>query len=1364
MAQLVNNSSPNINSSPGEPKTKTFRSVAQNLDKPNNFTDLGKVYSNKLYYNTGFGDSKYDEEFNFDSQLDELDPIGSINENRAQSQSNLAKIGAGIGRIGTKAVTEILKMPGVVGGILAAPFAEEGEGWDTAFNNQWIKSLSQLNENINTELLPVYVKKAVSEGNLMDNITSIDFWATEGADGIGFIASMFAPGAALKSLNLGEKVLGTTAKGLSMINGESKLAGAVNTLESLGITANNIDLGAMTMANTLFESGSEAGSAMDSFQKDIDRRLASGEIDQTQYEELQIQKARLGRDIFVSNLAILLVPNAIQTKMIWGKGVGSQLVKDTPSLMSKISNRTKNILGATASEGFLEEGTQSTVETMFTDKANKGQLTNNMLKDFNIPELVSSYIDTLNTTDGQKAIFLGGFLGSGVSAYQGAKSDIATRKQTQDVLSLAEEKVGSFNRINETDTYKRDQNGDIIYKNNQPQYDPVKVRDVAKALNYTEQQSQLFDQAIQEGNEQVIQTLKNEAINQLITPFINKGELGIQALSQYLDETLKTEEIVNNEDAKTLKTKIIEQATYMQDQLNTYKDFSKSLINLDNPNATPQDTIDYYNMLGDLYINLKGSEYFQKGELKKLNIQKSKLLKDLGSNELTRELNENFIEGVSEEIYKFKKTDTDPRVKLINNQIESIEKEISEIEEIINGTIWNDEDVNKQFAEHIKDNNKLREQASLENEAIVNKATEIITNATTVDELQNLPKTDTPADTIIQQQANEKEAEIIAVEEVINNQEREDATQEDNDFNNVTTYDGLTATEGSVITDELIPQEAENNTVEELNSIQNSEVDSGLGVKVISTDRNTGLPLQFISEQFPLYLEYEREPVNKSGKEVGFEINQNPGKNPKVLEALNAFNNKDFSNPKLLIDYLPINVQFTNEVKAPIETRRITDEINPATELLRIDIVNNLIKGIDINDIKTTIQDQYKGILKVDENRFANNNILQLDGVKDLNYIRENLYVVNSFGKLQNILNDKIFEFNNDKIKPNAAGEIYLTIPQANGKLFPLKLNIKKISESEAYLLYEIYKEIITNEKSLDTTISEINEELKEAITVNFEAELNIIGGNKNDIKLQEIVDLLVYQSDNIKSRIRIENGVLYYGDQFTTPKFIDLAQVNITDFLVNQKRHQIKINMKSETDNTKTNLKSNSADYLKYLVDNNILSTNAVVNEPTFQGYTNIYLNTGITVANQPKVSEAGVEVKADNTGFDDLFEKEKTIEEKAEEFWRNNVDEKGYPKEALSEVIKRFKNNQQNNRNSQENFLSLSEIPGTVENTEIKETQDKVFDTKRTPKERQTDFRRMDVLFKKKQEGTLTTEKELRDFEMFKEMYPQEYKKRCK
>lgn len=1331
-----------------------------------------------------------------------------LNEIRAQNQPIFDKAAAGVGRIGTKAFFETAKIPGYVAGTITAPFAEEGQGWETAVNNEWIKTMSKWNEDVNTELLPVYVKKAVSEGNLWDNISSIDFWATEGADGAGFIFSMFGPGLALKALNLGHKVLGTTAKGLSMLNREQGLAGAVRTLEGLGLNAKNIDLAAMTLANTGIEASAEAGSAMESFQKDLDRRLTSGEIDQFQYEQLQTQKAKLGRDIFVSNLAILLVPNAIQTKMIWGKGIGSQLVKDTPSLMSKVANRGKNALGALGSEGFLEEGSQSTVETMFTNKAKRGELTDNMSQDFNVSELVSNYIDTLNTTEGQKAIFLGGVLGGGMSAYQGAKSDMATRKETQDVLTLAEERIGVFNKINETDVYKRDENGDIVYNyNNQPQYDPVKVRDVAKALEYTEEQSQLFDQAIQEGNTQVIQTLKNEAINQLITPFINKGELGIQALSQYLDTTLQTEEIAENEDAKALKSKIIEQATYMQDQLESYKNFSKSLINLNNPDATAQDTTDYYNMLGDLYTNLKGSEYFQKGELKKLNVQKSKLLKDLGDNDITKEINTNFTEGTTEDIYKFKKSETDPRVKLLNDQIETVEKGLSEIDEIINGVIWNNEDVNKQFAKHIEANNKLREQASPENEAIVNQATETIVNATEPEELNNLPKTNTPADKVVQQKANEKKAELKVAKEVKESGIISNAKEDDEAFNG-TSKTQTYSTEGSDISDELIPKTSENTTTEEDKEAKTIDPTQGKGVKLISYDRKNGEVLSFIKEQFPEGLAFERNPVNKIGTPVGFEINTNPTgdnsiseiekrrekdldnssskfnkvvyhgskskiegdfkigegletihftedkslaenygkninkalidtKNPLIIEgkktdaefdeildkyttitkeeangydsiiinieldngktysevivfdksqvkfvdkinakydaeikalpqnkslvseALAQFKAGNFQNIQLLIDYLPINIKLAEGAYLPIEIRRVNGEMNPETEMLRKSLITSLINGVSIENMNSTITGQYKGVLQV-ESPTAENSLLDLSGVDGLKYIKENTYFVNIHGQLENILTGQTRAFQNkftkdlDRTKNYAAGEIYLMVPQADGvSQFPLKLNIKKISPKKATILVNIYEEMLMNDKSLTTTLSEINDVLKDDINSNFQSELNVIGGNKNDIKLQEIIDLLIYQSDNIKSQIRFENGVLYYGNnQVTKDTFDNIKGQEIVDFLINNKRHQIKIRPKTAEDNQRTNLSSNSANYIKYLVEGKILSTNAVVNEPLFQGYTNLFINPIVTIkGSETKKSTTKVKEYTE-TEIEDRLKGIRTIKELAEGF----------------------------------------------------------------------------------------------------------------
>jgi len=201
---------------------------------------------------------------------------GGLNEIKANRQSWGVKASTGIARAIVKAGAEVLKMPGVIGGAIAAPFAEEGQGWDTFVNNKWINTIDEYNEKINEDILPVYVKKAIKDGDLMDNLTSIDFWATEGADGAGFIASMFVPGALMKSFNIGSKIteIASMSKKVSQFQ------------KMLGITPAAIDNLAITTANTIFESASEAGSAMKSFEQDLNRKLNSGEIGEEEYNNL----------------------------------------------------------------------------------------------------------------------------------------------------------------------------------------------------------------------------------------------------------------------------------------------------------------------------------------------------------------------------------------------------------------------------------------------------------------------------------------------------------------------------------------------------------------------------------------------------------------------------------------------------------------------------------------------------------------------------------------------------------------------------------------------------------------------------------------------------------------------------------------------------------------------------------------------------------------------------------------------------------------------------------------------------------------------------------------------------------------------
>jgi hypothetical protein len=193
-------------------KLKPYNSYFEdNTNESKKKSSMGDMFhrnsSSILGTNTSYGKSVYDKNLNWGADVKQDDIEGSLNEHRAQEQSGALQLAEGLGRAATKAVTEVAKLPGVIGGIVAAPFVKDGEGYDMAFNNAWIRTLDSFQDKINTDLLPVYTKKAVETGDLWDNISSTSFWATDGADGLGFILGMMAPGAIFEYAGLGGKLI-----------------------------------------------------------------------------------------------------------------------------------------------------------------------------------------------------------------------------------------------------------------------------------------------------------------------------------------------------------------------------------------------------------------------------------------------------------------------------------------------------------------------------------------------------------------------------------------------------------------------------------------------------------------------------------------------------------------------------------------------------------------------------------------------------------------------------------------------------------------------------------------------------------------------------------------------------------------------------------------------------------------------------------------------------------------------------------------------------------------------------------------------------------------------------------------------------
>lgn len=732
---------------------------------------------------------------------------GGINEVKAQNQGWGWKASAMVGRALTKAGIEVAKMPGMVGGAIVAPFADEGEGWDTFVNNSWIKSMNELNETINEELLPVYVKKAVKEGNLMTNLTSIDFWATEGADGIGYIASMFAPGALIKSLNIGSKL--TKFSSLS-----DKFLKAQKTL---GVTPQAIDNFAITAANTIFEAGAEAGNAIDTFEKDLNNKLISGAISQETYDELIQQKGILGRDIFLTNVAILAGPNAINTKLLYGSSKANKLMnirdksgqivdKASLSLLQRGGNAVKEFGKALGREGFFEEGLQSTTENYFKDQALEGELTDNYLNNISLKEFANEYNTMLTTTEGQKAIALGGILGGGMQIYQGAKQDTKNINETNRLLDLGKQvnDVLLATTIN-SDIYKRtevinSETGEFEFeldRNGKKIIDPVKREELVKKAYNAETFSKIYDLAQELGDTEALEILQSNAESNFIMPFINNNDIGIEMMKEFLKE--------NPNISQERKDIIIKKAEKIQEANNEFLDYGRDILNLKNTQNNKSDAALFYEKLKNVYNYKTGEELDTNSQLDMINENINKILAD-------KNINENdILNNVDKSINKI---NNDIRYNKLKSKKEFLTKKLEKIQEEKN-SVWDKNKQQKAFDEFINENNKIREKESEEN---IKKVDEIINK---IDEAETIQEVDEALTGKLEaaEQAEEEldvDAEVNAIQNLINSAEKskevETTTSIDNETQRVIN-EKAESKKADILTNQNTEIEQQNNLV-----------------------------------------------------------------------------------------------------------------------------------------------------------------------------------------------------------------------------------------------------------------------------------------------------------------------------------------------------------------------------------------------------------------------------------------------------------------------------------------------------------------------------------------------------------------------
>ena len=1211
----------------------------------------------------GQGNSMFDDNVPFNQ-------LRNLGEIRAQRQPWIAKAGAGLGRVGSKALTEIAKMPGVLGGMLAGGIGQIGDAitgedntdfMQTAFNNPWIQSLNDANEHINSELLPVYVKKAVQDGNLWDNITSVDFWATEGADGIGYILSMLAPGAAINRFNLGAKALGIG----KLAKMADKMDEAVNVLGKIKLTPNNANLATGTIANTIFEAGAEAQGAMESFKAELDIKLQNGEINQSEYDNEMLRQSEVGANVFAANAVILLGPNALMSNMLWGKArnKGLNLISKKgaagfeevakKTLTQKIGQEAKTgVLGA-LSEGFWEEGMQSTAEQYFTEE--KGGLL-----DF-VGDLPMSYADMISETDGQKAIFLGAAFGGGMTMYHDYKQKKNEVAATNKIVGLANQALSDFYTIYKGDNFKEnpeDQDLDTMVK---------KLR----ALQGAGTLGDIYDMAVETGNTAVIETLRNVATVNLVKPFIVNDSLGIDALKEHLKDSTEMLELSETEwkgNTEGFIKHIVDTATELQKVYNNYNDFAPTVLDLKNENATQKDKNEFYNDLADDYVNAKSTQLFLKNEFDKQHKSKNELLAEKGRT--LNDVEENKM--IHKELMS-----SDLRYKKLDESIVSITKQLREATKEVD-KLWNEENINKVFDNTIKNKQRIIEENA--KEAEVQSVIDKVKAAKTDKEVDDITIPDTVAKEAIQD-AKKKRKEEIQVQKDIKDK---DTKSKNEDFDqskkvkdlqaeealiyvkdnynvgeNITLepelglaeeHNGKTATiksidkNGVVLTledgtDITASIEATKKVVYDNNAnysseggendvvqIPNEDVDAGVQLqkrgdsRIMASDNINGDAL-FGNEAAK---EFEQVPRDKVGEEKGFEIGKE-GFTDNQKKALKMYNDKDFSNIDFLIDHLPISVTLSEGVTAPLATKSDKsaeynkNNFDESTRHIRETIIKEIANNnVAISDITAPIVGQSNGQLQIaaKENGLVVENPISglYEFMGDMSKIKStDFYMVDDFGFLKNSEGET---FPTAKNKSNAKGEIYLLINMANGKKFPLKLNVSKISDTQASTLFEIYKFIAEDSINLrDTRIEDLeNKELVTTIKEVFAKEIELFSKNKKSIKrltVGDILDTMIFSSTNPKSQLRFSDKGLHVAEKLYSIDDLNKPETKaeFISIVSTSKRQQIKFKKSKAAGVNDFHFENRS--YIEYLLSNGILNTNAVIGKPTFSGKTNMFLDT---------------------------------------------------------------------------------------------------------------------------------------------------------
>jgi hypothetical protein len=1223
---------------------------SRNRSKIANIDDV----SSSVGFNTGIGDSEYDKGFLPHLADSNNDFTQALSKYRAKEQPTSHKVGSALGRL-------INVIPEAIGTTASALDFEDYFNSDDEVGN-WLTDITESIKQSVNEDLPIYRE---NPGESLD-FGDVGWWLENGS-ALGQSIGGFAlgGGAITKSLSGLSKL--TKAKKLATIIAGSNKAEKLGNIVQTGVTA--------TMLNQA-EAILEANSVYDEIYNETLQKLNEdnpinldlpGQLDQNKAAARQKAAEASSATINANRVNILLNLSS------------ANLFLKSPKL-------TRNLLSKPTVKGNLAtgaiEGGQESVEEFINFISGEYGRAVGRDQEYGFNEI----LDALGKPEAHEAALLGFFGGLGQTV--ATKEGINRLSKTIDPETGKKISVKDYNK----QSYQRQK--DIIdqYDANSKDKGVKNFTDTFNNLSdnielYSAYEKALTDNNTEEANKIRQLTLNNQAYN----AFQNGTTESLVGLYEELRNGDQKEGMESNYKEKA--TKAISKIQVLEKLYNDsakYENHQQVYINrahnidLHNQNEQindqttavkhdlelqiaaltqygPFSTVSGQNAIPNTYTldinNIDFNPAKEGGDKKAITefetlqkiVKESPQYKDLQD---LAKVSKDLKTNIKNNLKDYSKITSEQYQNEYKNKVENIrdvaEKQVEKQVDEVENEIKKDEVVakeNKRVEDIAEVNNQVAEKVSKHKENIESTKANINTLADNynVGEFTDLGHVfgieyEGQVGSITEVYTDAKGARQIKVKtldgKILSTEDSIDPNFMNNDILDIYNTEGSEASNTSNEDSIKKSEEASNKVDKVKNGNKLSDV------KLLSTYRDSDKLLQGIPQSF---LDYERNPVDKIGTKVNFEINTDIDttliKANDFKKAIRLFNDfksgKELSKPDIdyMIDYLPLKAKINNsdvvytflESKPNSTNPNSLEAYNNRSRPLRISIINQVKEGIDINSIFTTIKGQYGGQIQMD-NVTAENSILDLDYI-DNKVENVEFFVLDENGQLRDSTYNYAKGWN--KTKDKWKGSVYIKIKLANGKDFYLNLNFSKVSKPHANAIFDIYKSLVKDIKPI-TTLNKLDTALQTSIKNNLKVEIDLLKkvGKKqyNDITVTEILDLLIWDgSVSEKSKIGVDykNKRMQFGyNSYPLDQFTEDKRTEFVEWVTTSKNRNLKF--KSKPSDIIKSLNITEPNYVKYVIDSKILTTNAKVNTPTFAGFTNLYLNNGIagkTAVAKPKV-----------------------------------------------------------------------------------------------------------------------------------------------